>query len=154
MAAMARHVWLASSSGSAPGSDIAMSEETEEGVPILDAGRLAELRANIRPDELSDMAEECIADLCHRLPALRRALAFSAPGAIAAQTHAMVGMAGGYGMTVLEARLRAILTAVRTRRLDTIDGAAAIVENDLNRAVAALRRALRSPQAAQSDSRK
>ena len=88
------------------------------------------------------MVEECIADLFHRLPAMRRSLAAGAPGAITAQAHAMVGMAGGYGMAVLEARLRAILNAVRTRRLGTIDGAAVVLEADLTRAAAALRRKL------------
>jgi hypothetical protein len=65
----------------------------------------------------------------------------------------MVGMAGGYGMAVLEARLRAILTAVRTHRLDTIDGAAGMVESDLTRAAAALRRTLRLPHQASSGAR-
>jgi len=96
------------------------------------------------------MVEECIADLFHRLPSLRRSLATGSLGAITAQSHAMVGMAGGYGLAVLEARLRAVLTAVRNRRLDTIDGAAAVIEDDLTRGAAALRRALRLPQPARS----
>jgi hypothetical protein len=54
---------------------------------------------------------------------------------------------------VLEARLRAILTAVRGRRLDTIDGAAAVVEADLTRAAAALRRTLGHGQHARSDAK-
>ena len=57
-------------------------------------------------------------------------------------------MASGYGMSALEARLRAILNAVREQRLDTIDGAADTVENDLKRAAATLRRALRPDFAA------
>jgi signal transduction histidine kinase/CheY-like chemotaxis protein len=152
--AIARDVWLANEPGSRMGSMPGLDGETEEGVPILDAGRVAELRANIRPEELGEIVEECIADLFHRLPALRRALAARARGAIAAQAHAMVGMAGGYGMAVLEARLRAILVAVRLRRLDTIDGAAEVVEADLNRAAAALRRAVRAPLPARSGGRK
>ena len=144
-AAIGRQVWLSHSSASALGSMPGLEQETEEGIPILSAERIAELRANIKADELLEMVEECIADLFHRLPALRRSLAAGAPGAITAQTHAMVGMAGGYGMAVLEARLRAILVAVRARRLDTIDGAAAVVEADLTRAAAALRRTLRLP---------
>jgi hypothetical protein len=125
-------------------------EEFEDGVPILSAERITELRANLPREELLEMVEECIADLFHRLPALRRSLATGAAGAITAQTHAMVGMAGGYGMAVLEARLRAILTAVRSNRLDTIDGAAAMVEADLTRTAAALRRTLRFPHQASS----
>jgi signal transduction histidine kinase len=150
VAAIGRHVWLSRSIvpglGSMPGLDV----ETEEGIPILAAERIAELKANIAPEELLEMVEECIGDLFHRLPAMRRSLATGAPGAISAQAHAMVGMAGGYGMAVLEARLRAILTAVRLRRLDTIDGAAAVIEADLTRAAAALRRAVRQGQTARS----
>ena len=149
-AAIARHVWLSRSFGPGLGSMPGLDDETEDGIPILSADRIAELKANIQPEALRSMMEECIADLFHRLPALRRSLAAGAPGAITAQAHAMVGMAGGYGMAVLEARLRAILTAVRGRRLDTIDGAAAVVEADLTRAAAALRRTLRMPQAARS----
>jgi signal transduction histidine kinase/CheY-like chemotaxis protein len=147
--AIGRHVWLSGSPGLGFGL-IGWQEETEEGIPILAADRIAELRANIPAAELIDMVEECIADLFHRLPAFRRALAAGAPGALLAQTHAMVGMAGGYGMAVLEARLRAILNAVRERRLGTIDGAATVVEADLTRAAAALRRVLRQNQPASS----
>jgi signal transduction histidine kinase/CheY-like chemotaxis protein len=152
--AIAHFVWLANGAGPRLGSMPGLEGESEEGVPILDAGRVAELRSTIRPEELGDIVEECIADLFHRLPALRRALAARTRGAIAAQAHAMVGMAGGYGMAVLEARLRAILVAVRLRRLDTIDGAAEIVAADLTRAAAALRRAVRAPQPAKSGARK
>jgi CheY-like chemotaxis protein len=142
VSAIGRHLWLSRSFVPGLGSMPGLDEETEEGVPILAANRIAELRANIPPEELLDMVEECIADLFHRLPALRRSLAVGAAGAITAQAHAMVGMAGGYGLAVLEARLRAILVAVRARRLDTIDGAAAVIEADLTRGAAALRRRL------------
>jgi CheY-like chemotaxis protein len=148
--AIRRHVWHSWSLDQEPGFIPRPEEEFEEGIPILSAERILELRANLPREELLDMVEECIADLFHRLPALRRSLATGATAAITAQAHAMVGMAGGYGMAVLEARLRAILTAVRTHRLDTIDGAAAMVEADLTRAAAALRRTLQRPLPAHS----
>jgi CheY-like chemotaxis protein len=148
--AIRRHVWFSRSFDPEAGAFAIPVEEFEEGVPILSAARIVELCANLPRDELLEMVEECIADLFHRLPALRRSLATGAAGAITAQTHAMVGMAGGYGMAVLEARLRAILTAVRSQRLDTIDGAADMVEADLTRAAAALRRTLRLPHQANS----
>jgi signal transduction histidine kinase/CheY-like chemotaxis protein len=153
VAAIGRHVWLSRSMVPGLGSMPGLDDESEEGIPILAAARIAELRANIAPDELLEMVEECIADLFHRLPAMRRSLASGAPGAISAQAHAMVGMAGGYGMAVLEARLRAILTAVRLRRLDTIDGAAAVLEADLTRAAAALRRTFRQSHTERTDVR-
>ncbi len=144
------NVWLSRPFGPGLGSMPGLEDESEEGMPILSAERVVELRTNIQREELADMVEECISDLYRRLPALRRALTVGSPGAISAQAHAMVGMAGGYGMAVLEARLRAILTAVRARRLDTIDGASEVVESDLTRAAAALRRALRLPQPTRS----
>ena len=147
-AAIARHVWLKGSAGKGGNAGGNWEDEVEEGVPVLSVARIQELRANIQADQLYDMAEECIADITHRLPALRRSLAAGAPGAIVAHAHAMVGMASGYGMSALEARLRAILNAVREQRLDTIDGAADTVENDLKRAAATLRRALRPDFAA------
>jgi CheY-like chemotaxis protein len=150
-AGISRNVWLNRSVITGLGFMPGREEESEEGIPILAADRIAELQANIPPDELLDMAEECISDLYRRLPALRRSLAAEAPGAITAQAHAMVGMAGGYGMAVLEARLRAIQAAVRMKRMSTIDGAAAVVEADLTRAAAALRRTLRYGQPAKTD---
>ncbi len=140
--AIARHVWLTGTAGRGGNAGAGWEDEAEEGIPILSSARILELRANIQTDQLNDMAEECIADLTHRLPALRRSLAAGSPGAITAHAHAMVGMASGYGMTALEARLRAILTAARDQRLDTIDGAADTVEHDLTRASVTLRRAL------------
>jgi len=148
--AISRDVWHSRAPLTDVGFMPGLEEDTEEGVPILAADRIAELQANIPPEDLLDMVEECISDLFHRLPALRRSLAASAPGAISAQAHAMVGMAGGYGMAVLEARLRAVLTAVRARKMDTIDGAAAVIEADLTRAAAALRRTLQPSQPAHS----
>jgi DNA-binding response OmpR family regulator/signal transduction histidine kinase len=139
-AAIRRHVWRNRTVAEPlPGPD----EETVDGLPILSADRIAELRANIQAEHLLEMVEECIADLFHRLPALRRALGAGVPGPIIAQAHAMVGMAGGYGMAMLETRLRAILTAVRTQRLDTTDGAALAIEADLARTAAVLRHMLR-----------
>jgi CheY-like chemotaxis protein len=148
--AIGRDVWLSRSPLTNMGFMPGLEEDAEEGVPILAADRIAELQANIPPEELLDMVEECISDLFHRLPALRRSLAAGAPGAITAQAHAMVGMAAGYGMAVLEARLRAVLAAVRARKMDTIDGAATVIEADLTRAAASLRRVLRYGQVAKS----
>ena len=92
-----------------------LDDESEEGIPILAAARIAELRANIAPRELLEMVEECIADLFGGCPRCVVRWLRSARSAISAQAHPWLGMAGGYGMAVLEARLRAILTAVRVR---------------------------------------
>ena len=144
-----RHVWLGATSEPTALAPSEWHAEGEDGIPLLSIDRIRELRANIPHEQLIDMVEECITDLNHRLPTLRRALNAKTHLAISAQAHAMVGMAGGYGMSVLEARLRAIMSAVREDRLDTIDGAADMVEADLTRATAALRQAVGSNLPAQ-----
>lgn len=75
--------------------------------PILSAARLRELRATLPADTLASLVEECLADLSDRLTALRAAVRRQAGGEIYAEIYAMAGMAAGYGMAALEARLRA-----------------------------------------------
>ncbi|MGD0102647.1 MAG: PAS-domain containing protein [Rhodopila sp.] len=82
-------------------------------MPILAADRIDELRSNLPTDTFTNLIEECLVDMNHRLPALRRALAAGAPAAITAHAHALVGMASGYGMAAMEARLRTIIAAAR-----------------------------------------
>jgi HPt (histidine-containing phosphotransfer) domain-containing protein len=82
-------------------------------VPVLAVERIEELRANLPPGTFENLVEECLVDMEHRLPALRRALVAKAPGAVTAQAHALVGMAAGYGMAALEIRLRVVMAAAR-----------------------------------------
>jgi hypothetical protein len=91
---------------------------------------------------LGGMVEECLVDLQARLPLLRRAMQAGSGDEVAAQAHAMVGMAAGYGMAALEARLRALMLAARGS--DTARAAVLAVELDaeLSMAADALREAL------------
>jgi CheY-like chemotaxis protein len=82
-------------------------------LPVLSSARLDELRDNLPPEKFAGLLEECLVDINHRLPALRRALSAGVPEAITVHAHAMVGMAAGYGMAALEVRLRVILNAAR-----------------------------------------
>ena len=110
--------------------------------PVLSSERLGELRSNLASDALGTLVEECLIDLQARLPALRNALEHTDLGEVVAQAHAMVGMAAGYGMAALEARLRALLSAAHggdpARAVSLADDIGA----DLARAGAALREAL------------
>jgi CheY-like chemotaxis protein/nitrogen-specific signal transduction histidine kinase len=85
----------------------------DEGAPLLAAARLAELRANLKPATLTELAEEAIAELTDRLAPLHAALSSSDIVAIEAEAHAMAGLAGGYALAALEARLRAVVAAAR-----------------------------------------
>nr|WP_294507311.1 PAS-domain containing protein [uncultured Rhodopila sp.] len=107
---------------------------------VLSLARIRELRTNLPPETFISLVEECLQDLDHRLPALRRAISTGNPGAITAHAHAMVGMAAGYGMAALETRLRMILAAARDS--DTLTLSAAVVaevEADLAEAARMLR---------------
>ena len=110
--------------------------------PVLAAERIDELRNSLPGEMLGGMVEECLVDLQVRLPALRRAMEAGDSAEVAAQAHAMVGMAAGYGMAALEARLRALMMAARGS--DTARAAVLAVELDaeLSMAASALREAL------------
>ena len=112
------------------------------GTPVLSPERLGELRDSLPGDMLGSMVEECLIELQGRLPALRRAMEAGNSAEVASHAHAMVGMAAGYGMTALEARLRALMLAARGT--DTARAAAMATELDaeLGMAANALREAL------------
>jgi CheY-like chemotaxis protein len=109
--------------------------------PLLKPSRLAELRANLMPAVLSDLVEQSITELTERLTPLRAALSAGDGKLIEAQAHAMAGLAGSYAMAALEARLHAIVEAIRGGT--TVPGAAAAdLDALLARSAGALRRAV------------
>ena len=108
--------------------------------PVLAEDRVGELVANLPRETLLRLVEECLTDLDLRMPALRRAVASGAPGAIVAHSHAMVGMAAGYGLAALEGSLRVIMNAARDGEQSGLPpDAVRRVEADLARGSAALR---------------
>ncbi len=138
--AIARHVWpglpryrAMAASPAAPG--------TAAG-PVLAAARVEELRANLPSDILSSMIEECLEELGHRLPALRRALEANNAAEITSQTHAMAGLAAGYGMAALEASLRCLMAAANTPEARDPAVWAADLDAQLQTAAGALREAV------------
>jgi signal transduction histidine kinase/ActR/RegA family two-component response regulator len=114
-------------------------------MPILAADRINDLRTNLPTGTFATLIEECLVDMDHRLPALRRALAAGAPAAVTAQAHALVGMAAGYGMAAMEARLRTIMAAARDGNIAPHGQTMiAALESDFTEAAKALRQMLRS----------
>jgi signal transduction histidine kinase/DNA-binding response OmpR family regulator len=87
----------------------------------LSAERIDELKTSLPPERFAELVEECLIDLDHRMPALRRALSAGVPGAITAHAHTMAGVAAAYGMASLEARLRRVMDAARDGRPGTFD---------------------------------
>ncbi len=134
--ALAMHVWCGIPER--PAGQAAPSQWAELG-PVLADDRVGELRRSLPADMLGGMVEECLVDLHARLRALRRALAAGGREEVVAQAHAMVGMAAGYGMAALEARLRALMQAARRGDNMTATTLADVLDTDLTRAAAALR---------------
>jgi signal transduction histidine kinase/DNA-binding response OmpR family regulator len=121
----------------------------EPGLPPLMPARLADLRANLTPESLADLAEQSIDELEARLPLLQAALASGDPAGIELQSHAMGGLAGNYAMAALGFRMDAILEAVRSAGPARAAEVAGDLEAELARAAAALRKAVAMKTAAE-----
>ena len=138
VAALVRHVWRGR-----PVRPVALQPVVPlPTAPVLAADRIRELRSHLPPDALRSMVQECLVDLQTRLPALRHALQMGDSAATASQAHAMVGMAAGYGMAALEARLRALMTAARGPHQAAAAELLEQLEADLAQSARALREAL------------
>jgi CheY-like chemotaxis protein len=136
------YVWSAREGDVKPSEPVAQAAKTRLPDPwaVLSLTRVRELRTNLPPETFTQLVEECLQDLEHRLPALRRAITAGTPAAITAHAHAMVGMAAGYGMAAMETRLRMILAAARDGDMLTLSPAAVNdVEADLAEAARMLR---------------
>ncbi len=141
--AIARHVWpgrhTAAPAGSEPPSARPHAVTRAVATPAVDEPRLTELRANLAPDLLADLVDQCLRDLAVRLPALRNAVAAGEAHEIEAEAHAMAGMAASYAMAALEVRLRRVMQAARNADPAGARRAAIGLEDDLTRTDAAFR---------------
>jgi signal transduction histidine kinase/ActR/RegA family two-component response regulator len=124
-----------------PQSELAGPEPDE---PILAAERIAELRANLTPATVADLAEHCLAELRDRLPGLCDALSSGDAQDIEAHAHAMAGLAASYGMAALDQRLRAVIDAARGGSPPRADVIGDELAAELARAAPVLRAALRA----------
>jgi CheY-like chemotaxis protein/PAS domain-containing protein len=113
--------------------------------PALSIARINGLRATLPGATLVNAVEDCLVDLERRLPALRRSLNARAPAAIIAHAQVMISMAATYGMTALEARLRAIVNAAREGDLTPLGtSVVADLDSDYEEASRTLRDMLRT----------
>ncbi len=119
-----KHVWAGCSAGAALSRRAPLLDGPDRSGPLLSSHRIKELRTNLSPETFADLVEECLLDLHQRLPALHRAVAEGVSGAIIAHSHTMVGVAAGYGMSLLERRLRNILEAAREGNILSIQASA------------------------------
>ncbi len=113
--------------------------------------RMAELRANLAPELLRRLVDDCLEELTARLPALQGLLISGTPGEIEAEAHAMSGMAASYAMGALDCRLRAVIRATRTGGAEAARAAAAGIEREFESTRIALNAAFVEQPAATAD---
>lgn len=116
--------------------------ETDGSGPILSRRRLDELRTILPRAALQAMVEECLNDLRTQLVDLKLGLAAEDDAAVVGSVHAMIGMAGGYGMVALNGRLRAVMHSARSGDRPTTTLLVAELETELETTATALREAL------------
>lgn len=140
LAAIGRHAWPGFiSQPPEPATATARPPAGTPDIPVLAAARLDELRRHLAPGILGKLVEESVIDLQQRLPTLRDALGGTDADAILRVAHAMAGVAAGYGMAALEARLRAVMQAARLHDHAAAMSHAEDLEAALAQAAAALR---------------
>lgn len=142
--ALAQHAWPGGVKGARRAADLppATAADPPE-VPILAEARLEELRQHLPATTFGKLVEDSLLDLQTRLPVLREALGRGEVTEISTVAHAMSGVAGSYGMAALDAKLRAVMDAVRQQGPADAALLAEEVEADLGRAAVALRAFLR-----------
>jgi HPt (histidine-containing phosphotransfer) domain-containing protein len=106
---------------------------------LLGAERLAELREGLPGELFVSLAEQCLTEMDEMLQVLHGALAAEKPASIDAAAHALAGMAGGYGLAVVERRMRRIMAAAHAGDLDAARAAASGMDEEAERSAAALR---------------
>ncbi|HEX2943585.1 MAG TPA: PAS-domain containing protein [Rhodopila sp.] len=134
-------IWRpASAAGSAAGGKQPEMPAEPGAEPVVSAEQIQDIRSNLPPAVFLELVEECISDLENRLPALRRAIMAQAPASITTHAHAMAGVAAGYGLIVLDSKLRAVLQMVREDRMASLDASViGDIESSLRRSAADLR---------------
>ncbi len=140
LAVIARHVW-----GRHPvqgGTGRPQERQPGRASVLVSPDRLSELRANLPPRTLAELAEGCLAELDERMRELGRELAAGNLQAIEYQAHAMMGLAAGYGLSSLDQQLGHVLASARAGRLVEARRGGAGLEDELDRAGPALRAAL------------
>jgi CheY-like chemotaxis protein len=127
-----------------PAGGVPANLDPDDEAKALSLERIEELRTSLPPDRLAELVEECLTDLDHRMPALRRSLHAGAASSVLAHAHTMAGVAAAYGLTALEKELRIVMLAARDNRLAAVDEAAiARLGTEFVRASRLLRSAIR-----------
>jgi CheY-like chemotaxis protein len=127
-----------------PAAGITPDEAMTANSGVLDTERLLDLRRSLPAVTLLTLVDQCLDEMRGRMPSLREALAGGVPGEIEMAAHALAGMAGSYGLSAMNNRLRRIIDAARRGDLAAAQDAAIRIDGDLAAAGEAIRMHLRA----------
>ena len=112
LAAIRRHVWTGRRAGPSLPLRIAAPAPAPAAFPrpadAVDLARVDSWRNGLPADVCDALFSDCIRQLRNMLPDIQTALVHADKPALKRVTHAMVGVAGNYGLAALEAAVRAL----------------------------------------------
>lgn len=131
LGALTHYVWRGMARGAEPHPAPPALTAIPQDERTLDAARVQSWRAGLRMAVADALFTDCLRQLRDMVPALQTALELQHPAALKRATHAMVGVAGNYGLAALEAAIRSI--AAHPEALDP-DAQAARVNDEIDQA--------------------
>jgi two-component system sensor histidine kinase TorS len=139
-AAIGEAVWGTSSGRTGTGGQASAGAPPRSN--LLNETRVRELKSGLPPAILAAAAAECAAELQQRHAALRIALTAANAADARFQVHAMLGVAGSYGLAGLEQALRRIMGAIRDDDLQTAMQTTAYLGSEMQLGLDALQQTL------------
>jgi CheY-like chemotaxis protein len=106
---------------------------------LVDSARLADLQRSLPGGLFERLVEQCLVDIRERMPRLQDALRAGSPAVAHEVAHALAGMAGSYGLTLFERRLRDIMAATAISDMAVAAAKAQDMESELDRSAELLR---------------
>ncbi len=139
LTAIARHVWAGRRGG--PSIPVRIAEPVaavQRPVDVVDLVRVSGWRTGLPASVCDGLFADCIRQLRNMVSDIRTAVNQHDRPALKRVTHAIVGVAGNYGLSALESMVKTL----GTRSPDELDGdqEAAAVEAEIDRAEEAVRR--------------
>jgi two-component system sensor histidine kinase/response regulator len=139
LGAIARHVWA----GRRVGPSVPLRVVEPQALPAprpadaLDPARVAAWRTGLPAPVCDALFADCIRQLRDMVPDLRTALTHRDRPSLKRVTHAMMGVAGNYGLAALESAVR--LLGTQSPETLNADGEASAIDAEIDRADEAVR---------------
>ncbi|MCW3476633.1 PAS-domain containing protein [Limobrevibacterium gyesilva] len=117
------------------------------GCGLVDAAHLAELQRGLPSGLFATLVEQCLTDIHARLDPLKMTLAMGDAAAAISAAHALAGMAGSYGFTAVERRMRRVMALAGAADLGGAAAALQGLETELDQSTSLIRGMLQAQAA-------